>query len=116
MNKQKVCATQLLRTSNGCEVGRLIATGETGAAENVTPLPITTRALEQHDCEPDPGKINLVRRLRLLFQQSLLKVMTGIGPVAARQPRVRDCEAAAGDPTRLRSFHRTHGAQRVWRC
>ena len=30
------------------------------------------------------------------------EVMTGIGPVAARQPRVRDREAAAGDPTRIR--------------
>ena len=28
--------------------------------------------------------------------------MTGIGPVAARQPRVRDREAAAGDPNRIR--------------
>ena len=28
--------------------------------------------------------------------------MTGIGPVAARQPRVRDREAAAGDPDRIR--------------
>lgn len=29
-------------------------------------------------------------------------VMTGIGPVAVRQPRVRDREAAAGDPSRIR--------------
>ena len=29
-------------------------------------------------------------------------VMTGIGPVAVRQPRVRDREAAAGDPGRIR--------------
>jgi putative transposase len=30
------------------------------------------------------------------------RVMTGIGPVAVRQPRVRDREAAAGDPGRIR--------------
>jgi hypothetical protein len=30
------------------------------------------------------------------------EVMTGIGPVAVRQPRVRDREAAAGDPARIR--------------
>jgi transposase-like protein len=30
------------------------------------------------------------------------EVMTGIGPVAVRQPRVRDREAAAGDPDRIR--------------
>jgi hypothetical protein len=30
------------------------------------------------------------------------EVMTGIGPVAARQPRVRDREAAAQDPGRIR--------------
>jgi putative transposase len=30
------------------------------------------------------------------------EVMTGIGPVAVRQPRVRDREAAAGDPRRIR--------------
>ena len=30
------------------------------------------------------------------------EVMTGIGPVAIRQPRVRDREAAAGDPDRIR--------------
>jgi hypothetical protein len=29
-------------------------------------------------------------------------VMTGIGPVAVRQPRVRDREAAAADPGRIR--------------
>ena len=29
------------------------------------------------------------------------EVMTGIGPVAIRQPRVRDREAAAGDPDRI---------------
>jgi putative transposase len=28
--------------------------------------------------------------------------MTGIGPVAVRQPRVRDCGAAAADPDRIR--------------
>ena len=30
------------------------------------------------------------------------EVMTGIGPVSIRQPRVRDREAAAGDPGRIR--------------
>ena len=30
------------------------------------------------------------------------EVMTGIGPVAVRQPRVRDREAVASDPTRIR--------------
>ena len=30
------------------------------------------------------------------------KVMTGIGPVAVRQPRVRDREAVATDPGRIR--------------
>ena len=30
------------------------------------------------------------------------EVMTGIGPVAVRQPRVRDREAVAGDPARIR--------------
>ncbi len=30
------------------------------------------------------------------------EVMTGIGPVAVRQPRVRDREAAAADPSRIR--------------
>ncbi|WP_438747058.1 hypothetical protein [Bradyrhizobium sp. U531] len=30
------------------------------------------------------------------------EVMTGIGPIAVRQPCVRDREAAAGDPGRIR--------------
>jgi hypothetical protein len=30
------------------------------------------------------------------------EIMTGIGPVAVRQPRVRDREAGAGDPARIR--------------
>src|SRR5258708_38107134 len=30
------------------------------------------------------------------------EVMTGIGPVTVHQPRVRDREAAAGDPGRIR--------------
>ena len=48
------------------------------------------------------------------------EVMTGIGPVAVRQPRVRDRERLPTIPiafaSRLRSFRRTRGAQTVWRC
>jgi Transposase, Mutator family len=38
----------------------------------------------------------------LVHPAALLEVMTGIGPVAVRQPRVRDREATATDPGRIR--------------
>ena len=45
--------------------------------------------------------------------------MTGIGPVAVRQPRVHDREAAplisAASASRLRSFRLTLGARSPWR-
>ena len=43
--------------------------------------------------------------------------MTGIGPVAVRQPRVRDREAGADDPARIRftrqSYRPTPGVRRA---
>jgi transposase-like protein len=44
------------------------------------------------------GRQRLVRHGHLPERE----VMTGIGPVGVRQPRVRDREAAAGDPGRIR--------------
>jgi len=46
----------------------------------------------------EDGRQRLVRHGHLPERE----VMTGIGPVAVRQPRVRDREAAAGDPGRIR--------------
>ena len=46
----------------------------------------------------EDGRQRIVRHGHLPERE----VMTGIGPVAVRQPRVRDCEAAAGDPGRIR--------------
>jgi len=45
------------------------------------------------------GRQRVVRHGHLPGRQ----VMTGVGPVGVRQPRVRDCEAAADDPGRIRS-------------
>jgi hypothetical protein len=50
------------------------------------------------DLKTPDGHQRVVRHGRLPERE----VMTGIGPVAARQPRVRDREAAAGDPNRIR--------------
>ena len=50
------------------------------------------------DLKTPDGHRRIVRHGRLPERE----VMTGIGPVAARQPRVRDREAAAGDPNRIR--------------
>jgi transposase-like protein len=50
------------------------------------------------DLKTPDGHRRIVRHGRLPERE----VMTGIGPVAARQPRVRDHEAAAGDPNRIR--------------
>jgi hypothetical protein len=48
------------------------------------------------------------------------EVMTGIGPVAVRQPRVRDREVAATDPgrnaSRLAPFRLMCGARSLWRA
>ena len=46
----------------------------------------------------EDGRIRVVRHGHLPQRE----VMTGIGPVAVRQPRVRDREAAADDPGRIR--------------
>ena len=46
----------------------------------------------------DDGRTRVVRHGHLPERE----VMTGIGPVAVRQPRVRDRQAAADDPARIR--------------
>jgi len=50
------------------------------------------------DLKTEDGRQRIVRHGHLPERE----VMTGIGPVAVRQPRVRDREAAAGDPGRIR--------------
>jgi transposase-like protein len=50
------------------------------------------------DLKIDDGLARVVRHGHLPERE----VMTGIGPVAVRQPRVRDREAAASDPGRVR--------------
>ena len=50
------------------------------------------------DLQTEDGRARIVRHGHLPERE----VMTGIGPVAVRQPRVRDREAAAGDPARIR--------------
>jgi transposase-like protein len=50
------------------------------------------------DLKTDDGHQRVVRHGHLPERE----VMTGIGPVPVRQPRVRDREAAAGDPARIR--------------
>ena len=50
------------------------------------------------DLKTNDGRARVVRHGHLPERE----VMTGIGPVAVRQPRVRDREAAAGDPGRIR--------------
>ena len=55
--------------------------------------------LGQHaDLKTGDGRQRVVRHGHLPERE----VMTGIGPVAVCQPRVRDREAAAGDPGRIR--------------
>ena len=55
--------------------------------------------LDKHaDLKTEDGHRRVVRHGHLPERE----VMTGIGPVAVRQPRVRDREAAAGDPGRIR--------------
>src|SRR6266850_3093881 len=50
------------------------------------------------DLKTEDGHRRVVRHGHLPERE----VMTGIGPVTVRQPRVRDREAAAGDPGRIR--------------
>ena len=50
------------------------------------------------DLKTDDGCRRVVRHGHLPERQ----IMTGIGPVAVRQPRVRDREAGADDPARIR--------------
>ena len=50
------------------------------------------------DLKTENGRQRLVRHGHLPERE----VMTGIGPVAVRQPRVRDRTASADDPTRIR--------------
>ena len=50
------------------------------------------------ECKTEDGRQRVVRHGHLPERE----VMTGIGPVAVRQPRIRDREAAASDPGRIR--------------
>jgi putative transposase len=50
------------------------------------------------ECKTEDGRARVVRHGHLPERE----VMTGIGPVAVRQPRVRDRAAAADDPSRIR--------------
>jgi putative transposase len=50
------------------------------------------------DLTTEDGRQRIVRHGHLPERE----VMTGIGPVAVRQPRIRDRETAAGDPGRIR--------------
>lgn len=50
------------------------------------------------ECKTEDGRTRVVRHGHLPERE----VMTGIGPVAVRQPRVRDRGAAADDPGRIR--------------
>lgn len=50
------------------------------------------------DLKTESGRARVVRHGHLPERE----VMTGIGPVAVSQPRVRDREAAADDPRRIR--------------
>ena len=50
------------------------------------------------DLETEDGRNRVVRHGHLPERE----IMTGIGPVVVRQPRVRDREAAADDPSRIR--------------
>ena len=68
---------------------------------------LLTQAVEAEVCEflaatadlkSDDGCRRVVRHGHLPERQ----IMTGIGPVAVRQPRVRDREAGADDPARIR--------------
>ena len=55
--------------------------------------------LSKHaDLKTEEGRQRVVRHGHLPERE----VMTGIGPVTVRQPRVRDREVAAGDPRRIR--------------
>ena len=50
------------------------------------------------ECKTEDGRARVVRHGHLPERE----VMTGIGPVAVRQPRIRDRAAAADDPGRIR--------------
>jgi hypothetical protein len=68
------------------------------------------------DLKTEDGRTRVVRHGHLPERE----VMTGIGPVAVRQPRVRDREAAAEEAGRIRftprSCRLTRAARAVWRC
>ena len=71
--------------------------------------------LHRHcDLKTEAGRRRVVRHGHLPERE----IMTGIGPVGVRQPRIRDREAArvsAFGSTRP-SCRPTRGARRAWRC
>ena len=67
------------------------------------------------DLKTETGRQRVVRHGHLPERE----IMTGIGPVAIRQPRVRDREAAervSASGTRPRSCRRTRGDRKALRC
>ena len=66
------------------------------------------------DLKTEMGQHRVVRHGHLPERE----IMTGIGPVAVRQPRVRTAKLprASGSGTRRRSCRRTRGDRRALRC
>ena len=65
------------------------------------------------DLKTEAGHQRVVRHGHLPERE----IMTGIGPVAVRQPRVRDREATEGEHIRFRpSILPTRGARRASKC
>ena len=76
----------------------------------------TADFLERYaDLKTEDGRQRVVRHGHLPERA----VMTGIGAVSVRQPRVRDRDPGAADTTikvTPRSCRPTRGARRAWRC
>jgi hypothetical protein len=111
MNKKSVSAPILHSASNVLRVVGSTEPHKAGAVGNVVPPAISTGYTERNSCEPDQGKINLITKLRLLFQESLLKPRSNWDATCTRV--AVDPSATLGDYATA-FFHglELHGARR----
>jgi len=82
----------------GAAVFDLARAKELGEADVAVEAEVADFLAKHGDLKTGDGHRRVVRHGHL----PLREIMTGIGPVAVRQPRVRDREAGADDPERIR--------------
>lgn len=80
------------------QLTQVLRNGAKALLANAVEAEVADFLAKHAECKTEDGRQRVVRHGHLPERE----VMTGIGPVAVRQPRIRDREAASSDPGRIR--------------